>query len=162
MQSCRFSQPGVSVTQIRTGVQACDPPALLVLISAVCSYCYDNELGKLCKLAEKSKLHKRKDKSGLCYAQSLNASYSANPWTVALQAPLSMGFPRQEYWSQLPFPPPGDLPYPGIELKSLASPALALRHLGSKSGLQFDIWKGEESRATSLSLFTFMDWRRKW
>ena len=40
------------------------------------------------------------------------------PWTVAYQAPLSMGFPKQEYWSGLSFPPPGDLPYPGIELRS--------------------------------------------
>ena len=40
---------------------------------------------------------------------------SATPWSVALQAPLSMGFPRQEHWSGLPFPPPGDLPDPGIE-----------------------------------------------
>ena len=39
----------------------------------------------------------------------------ATPWTVASQAPLSMGFFRQEYWSGLPFPPPGDLPDPGIE-----------------------------------------------
>ena len=37
------------------------------------------------------------------------------PWTVALQAPLSMEFSRQEYWSWLPFPPPGDLPDPGIK-----------------------------------------------
>ena len=37
------------------------------------------------------------------------------PWTVARQDPLSMGFSRQEYWSGLPFPPPGDLPYPGIK-----------------------------------------------
>ena len=36
-------------------------------------------------------------------------------WTVACQAPLSMGFSRQQYWSGLPFPPPGDLPDPGIE-----------------------------------------------
>ena len=43
------------------------------------------------------------------------------PWTVACQAPLSMGFPRQEYWSGLPFPSPGDLPVPGIKL---VSPAL--------------------------------------
>ena len=42
------------------------------------------------------------------------------PWTEAHQAPLSMGFPRQEYWSGLPFPPPGDLPDPGIETVSLA------------------------------------------
>ena len=42
------------------------------------------------------------------------------PWTVAHQAPLSMGFSRQEYWSGLPFPPPVDLPDPGIELRSPA------------------------------------------
>ena len=45
------------------------------------------------------------------------------PWTIALQAPLSMGFSRQEYWSGLPCPP-GDLPDPGIKLMSLVSPAL--------------------------------------
>ena len=39
----------------------------------------------------------------------------ATPWTVAYQAPLSMGFSRQECWSGLPFPSPGDLPNPGIE-----------------------------------------------
>ena len=42
-------------------------------------------------------------------------------WTIALQAPLPMGFPRQEYWSGLPFSPPSDLPNPGIELTSLMS-----------------------------------------
>ena len=41
-----------------------------------------------------------------------------NPWTVAHQAPLSMGFSRQEYWSGLPFPSPGDLPNPGIKPRS--------------------------------------------
>ena len=46
------------------------------------------------------------------------------PWTVAHQAPLSMGFPRQEYWSGLPFPSPGHLHrHPGIQLTSLMSPA---------------------------------------
>ena len=49
----------------------------------------------------------------------------ATPWSVARQAPVSMGFPRQVCWSGLPFPPPGDLPNPGIEPMSLASPALA-------------------------------------
>ena len=39
----------------------------------------------------------------------------ATPWTEARQAPLSMGFPRQEYWSGWPLPSPGDLPDPGIE-----------------------------------------------
>ena len=47
------------------------------------------------------------------------------PWTVACQALLSVKFARQGYWSGLPFPPPGDLPYPRIEPASLASPALA-------------------------------------
>ena len=46
-------------------------------------------------------------------------------WTVAHQAPLSMGFSRQEYWSGLPCPPPGDLPNRGIEPTTLMSPALA-------------------------------------
>ena len=46
-------------------------------------------------------------------------------WTVACQVPLSMGFSRQEYWSGLLCPPPGDLPNPGIEPPSLMSPALA-------------------------------------
>ena len=44
----------------------------------------------------------------------------ATPWTVAHQAPPSMEFPRQEYWSGLPFPSPGDLPDPGIEPGSLS------------------------------------------
>ena len=45
--------------------------------------------------------------------------------TPACQAPLSVGFSRQEYWSGLPCPPPGDLPHPGIEPASLVSPILA-------------------------------------
>ena len=50
----------------------------------------------------------------------------ATPWTVAYQAPLSMEFSRQEYWSGLPFPSPGDLPDPGIESRSPALQADAL------------------------------------
>ena len=52
----------------------------------------------------------------------------ATPWTVAHQAPLSMGFSRHEYWSGLPSPSPGDLPDPGIEPRSssLQADALAL------------------------------------
>ena len=49
----------------------------------------------------------------------------AAPWTITCQASLSVGFSRQEYWSGLPFPPPGDLANPGIKPKSLRSPALA-------------------------------------
>ena len=50
----------------------------------------------------------------------------ATPWTVAYQAPLSMGFSKQECWSGLPFPSPGDLPDPGIEPRSPALQAGAL------------------------------------
>ena len=46
-------------------------------------------------------------------------------WTVARRAPLSMGFSRQGYWSGLPFPPPGDLPHPGIKPLSPAPSVLA-------------------------------------
>ena len=48
-------------------------------------------------------------------------------WAVACQAPLSMGFSRQAHWSELPFPPPGDLPDPQIKPASLMSPASAGR-----------------------------------
>ena len=59
----------------------------------------------------------------------------ATPWTVARQAPLSMEFSRQKYWSGLPFPPPGDLPDPGIEPMSPAwqVDTLPLSHMGSPS-----------------------------
>ena len=49
---------------------------------------------------------------------------SVTPWTVARHAPLSMEFSRQEYWSGLPYLPPGDLPKPGIEILRPVSPAL--------------------------------------
>ena len=63
----------------------------------------------------------------LC-AQSLSrVQLSATLWTVARQPPLSMGFPRQEYWSGLPFPPPEDLPDPGMEPTCLVFPALVGR-----------------------------------
>ena len=52
-------------------------------------------------------------------------SHSATPQIIAHQAPLSVEFPRQDFWSGLPFPTPGDLPNPGIEPKSLMSLALA-------------------------------------
>jgi len=51
----------------------------------------------------------------VCSAASDVSQLFVIPWTVARQAPLSMGFSRQEYWSGLPRPPPGGLPNPGIE-----------------------------------------------
>ena len=62
----------------------------------------------------------------------------ATPWTVDLQAPLSMGFSRQECWSGLPFPSPGDLPDPGIEH---GSPALQADALPSKPPGKHNLWQ---------------------
>ena len=63
----------------------------------------------------------------------------ATPWTVAYQAPLSMGFSRQECWSGLPFPSPGDLPNPGIEPGSpaLQADALPSEPLGKPYCIQY-------------------------
>ena len=58
--------------------------------------------------------------------KSLSRVRLCDPWTVAHQAPPSMGFSRQEYWSGLPFPSPGDLPNPGIEPRSPTLQADAL------------------------------------
>ena len=60
----------------------------------------------------------------------------ATLWTIACQAPLSMGLSRQEYWSRLPIPPPGDLPDPGLNLRLLhllywEAGSSPLHHLGS-------------------------------
>ena len=65
----------------------------------------------------------------LCNQRSSHSVMSdsfATPWTVARQAPLSVRFPRQEYWSGIlePFPPPGDPPHPGIEPTPPVSPTL--------------------------------------
>ena len=57
---------------------------------------------------------------GLLFSHWVVPNSFAMPWNVAHPAPLSMGFPRQEYWSGLPFPSPGDLPNPGIKLTSSA------------------------------------------
>ena len=64
----------------------------------------------------------------------LVVSDSVITWTVAHQAPLSMEFSGLEYWSELPFPTPGDLPNPGIKLMSLASLALQIFY-------HWDTWK---------------------
>ena len=80
------------------------------------------------------------------------------PWTVAFQALLSMGFPRQEYWSGLPFPPPGDLPDQGIKLMCPVSPALAGRFLTTEptgKPLSWLLWCSQ--RLSCLTLCDSMD-----
>ena len=71
---------------------------------------------------------KRKAKSLSC------VPLSATPWTVAYQAPLSMGFFRQGYWRGLPFPSPGDLPNPGIKSRSPTLQALPSEPPGKPHG----------------------------
>ena len=67
-----------------------------------------------------------KGAESFAHAQQLSlVQFFETPWTVAHQTPLSPEFFRQEYWSSLPFPPPGDLPYWGTEVTSPTSPALA-------------------------------------
>ena len=61
----------------------------------------------------------------MCVSDFSHVQLFTTLWTVAHQAPLSMGFSRQEYWSGLPFPSPRGLPDPGIDPTSLTSPALA-------------------------------------
>ena len=70
----------------------------------------------------------------VCVLVAQSCPALCNPMTVTYQAPLSMEFSRQEYWSGLPFPSPGDLPDPGIEPRSPAMQADALpsRHQGSQ------------------------------
>ena len=77
---------------------------------------------------------------------------SATPWTVAHQGPLSMGFPRQEYWSGLLFPSPGDLPNPGMEPLSLVSPALAGEFFTTSYHLKGGTWLSEMWDVTFMIL----------
>ena len=77
----------------------------------------------------------------------------AAPLTVACQAPLFMEFPRQEYWSRLPFPTPGDPPDPGIEPTFLASPALAGRFFTTST-----IWDALRRLLEVLSVSSAQVW----
>ena len=78
---------------------------------------------------------------GLCAVSLSRARLFATPWTVASQASLSMGFSRQEYWSGLPCPPPGDLPNPG-NLRTWAS------HI---AGRFFMIWATREAHMACVT-----------
>ena len=68
--------------------------------------------------------------TGVCVYVLSCVQLFVTPWTVAHQAPLAMGFSKQEYWRELPFSSPEDLPDPGIELTSPESPALQADSLG--------------------------------
>ena len=83
----------------------------------------------LCSKKKKSKKERDIEENARVPAHSLSrVRLFVTPWTVASQAPLSLGFFRQEYWNGLPFPPPpGDLPDPEIQPASPVSPALVGR-----------------------------------
>ena len=74
----------------------------------------------------------------------------ATPWTVAYQAPLSMEFSRQEYWSALPFPSPGDLPNPGIEPRS---PVLQADSLPCKPASPIKYGERNQNNRTKMPLY---------
>ena len=79
----------------------------------------------------------------------------ATPWTSSLPAPPSMGFSRQEYWSGLPFPSPGDLPNPGIEPRSPAfqADALTSETPGKPCLLHFLHWQMDSSQLVTINCF---------
>ena len=86
----------------------------------------------------------------------------ATPWTVAHQAPLSMGFSRQEYWSGLPFPSRGDLPDPGIEPGSpaLQADSLSPSHTVALVGIYIHVNKTQNifSDTKMNEILPFAEW----
>ena len=94
-----------------------------------------------------------------CYVMS---DSFVTPWTISHQVPLSMGFSRQEYWSKLPFPSPGDLPNLGIQPVSPVSPALAGGFLapeppGTSHKKEWDIYIYIYIYTTFVSIHLLMD-----
>ena len=96
---CRWTERRVQISSVYTAIFGRNWPILV--LPHLSSHCYQGG----------SNQSLRYD-GGLVAKSSLTL---VTPWTVAHQAPLSMGFFRQEYWSRWPFPPPGDLPNPEIE-----------------------------------------------
>ena len=82
------------------------------------------------------------------------------PWSVVHQAPLSMRFSRQKYWSGLPCPPSGDLPGPGMEPPSLISPALAVGLFTTSTNSLVDWWMGKVQCNTLLKQ-SYSDFKRE-
>ena len=82
---------------------------------------------------------------------------SATAWTVARQAPLSMGFSRQEYWSGLLLPPPGDLPDPGVESVSPTAPASASRFFTTEPAVRAGSWGSTALFSSLASVWRFSE-----
>ena len=82
--------------------------------------------------------------------------FLATLWTIVLQAPLSMEFSRQEYWSGLPCPLPGDLQDPGIEPESLTVPALASRLFTTISTIIHKLYAQDDSSTVAMKPSFFL------
>ena len=95
------------------------------------------------KIPEKKNIHTHRYTCCCCVQSLSRVRLFVTPWTVAHQALLSMGFSRQEHWSGLPCPPPGDRPDPGIEPEFPKPPALAGRvfTISSTWEAQTHIWR---------------------
>ena len=94
----------------------------------------------------------------VCISRFNHVPFFATPWTVACQAPLSMRFPRQEYWSGLPFPSPGDLPDPGIEPSSHALQADSL----PSELVCLCKWRKEQPEKYQILVSFFSNCKRDW
>ena len=91
-----------------------------------CSVGVKSQIGQDSKMTSSPFSHKISDRWHECMLSHFSCvQLFVTTWTAARQAPLSMEFSGQDYWSGLPRPPPGDLPNPGIKPVSLTSPALA-------------------------------------
>ena len=97
-------------------------------------------------LGQRSWIHTLKFK--LCMCSIASVQLFAMQWTVAHQAPLSMEFSKQEYWSRLPCSSPRDIPDPGIEPASLTSPALAGRFFTTSTEHRY--YSGEMRKTTEV------------
>ena len=101
-----------------------------------------------------------------CMVECLLSRFSyvlfVTPWTVAHQAPQSMGFSRQEYWSGLPCPPPEDLPDPGIETIFQVQNRVPMHFPGSTSGKEPTCQCRRHKRCSFSSRVGENPWRRAW
>ena len=121
--------------------------------------------GSTCSLTPSSKIPGQLASSVRVYVFNCSVvsnSFFVTLWTIAHQASLSMEFSSQEYWSGLPFPIPGDLPDPGIEPASLASPTLAGRFFTSLPPGQ-SIWtRSNETNGVSWVSWLLWHLQAKW
>ena len=123
LPSCLAQTGPQQLPQVQGWVPAeqLEAPLAKQLVPPACQHSQKQEANRCseCRRRSSRLIFEAAHWGGKCYSFSL-VWLLATPWTVAHQAPLSMEFFRQEYWSGLPFPSPGDLPDPGIEPKSVA------------------------------------------